>query len=61
MIRLIAGIVAALSLLACLAVPVLYFQGEIEAEKYKDVFLIASAGWFVGAIVWQAAGKKKAS
>ncbi len=61
MTRLIAGIVAALSLLVCLVVPTLYFQGEIEVEKYKDVFLIASAGWFSGAIVWHAAGKKKAS
>lgn len=59
MVRLISAVLAGFSLLICLVVPVLYFLGDIDAESYNDVFLGASLGWFVFALIWQVAGKNE--
>lgn len=42
------------SLLVCLALPVMHFQGNLDNQTYKDYFLIASAAWFLFAISWVA-------
>jgi hypothetical protein len=49
-IRGIAGGLAVLSLIACLAAPILFFLGRISEASYKTAFLVASIGWFVFAI-----------
>ncbi len=54
MIKTIAAVVALLSLAFCLAVPVWYFQGEYSLNTYKTLFLVASIGWFLAAVVYDA-------
>jgi len=46
----VAGVLAILSLVACLAAPILFFLGRISEASYKTAFLVASIGWFVFAI-----------
>ena len=46
----ITGVLAILSLIACLAAPILFFLGRVSERTYKAAFLIASIGWFVFAI-----------
>lgn len=46
------GIAALLALLACLAAPILYFVGSVDASTFKTFFLIASLGWFIFAWLW---------
>ncbi|MDD8027030.1 MAG: hypothetical protein PHI34_10975 [Acidobacteriota bacterium] len=53
-------------LLLCLAVglafPVLFFLGRMDAASCKTYFLIASAAYFVFAVLWASAkGEKKNS
>jgi hypothetical protein len=55
--RIIWGLLALASLVACLALPVMHFQGSLDNQAYKDYFLIASAAWFVFAISWTVRGK----
>jgi hypothetical protein len=52
---------AVLSLVACLAAPVLFFLGRISEKSYKAAFLIASIGWFVFAIARGMVGKDAAA
>ena len=52
MIRTVAAVVGGLSLLTCVAVPVLYFQGALDAASFKGIFAAASLGWFAAAITW---------
>ncbi len=52
MLKTISALIAALSLLACLAAPVVYFRGAISAEAYEQIFSAASAAWFVFATLW---------
>ena len=40
------AILAGCSLMACLVLPWLYFQGVVVEAAYKDGFLLASVGWF---------------
>lgn len=54
--RAILGFLALASLLACLALPVMHFQGSLDNQTFKDYFLIASATWFIFAIAWAAQG-----
>ena len=56
--RAILGLLALASLLTCLALPVMHFQGSLDNQTYKDYFLIASVAWFVFAISWAAQGKR---
>ena len=46
----IMGVLAILSLVACLAAPILFFLGRVSEGTYKTAFLVASIGWFVFAI-----------
>jgi hypothetical protein len=57
--RMILGLLAVATLAACLALPILRFQGSLDDQTYKHYFLIASAAWFVFAIPWAAHGKSK--
>ena len=52
MIKSIAAVAALVSLALCLAAPVWYFRGEYSLDSYKTLFLIASVGWFVAAVVY---------
>jgi len=54
MIKSIAAVAALVSLALCLAAPVWYFRGEYSLDSYKTIFLIASAAWFVAAVVYDA-------
>lgn len=55
------GGLAVLSLVACLAAPILFFLGRISETSYKTVFLIASIAWFFFAIARGMAGKDPAA
>ena len=52
MIRLLAGVLALASLVACLALAVAHFRGAMTAESFRQTFLLASIGWFVFAGAW---------
>ena len=52
MIRTIAAVVSAVSLLTCVTVPVLYFQGTVDAGTFQRIFAAASLGWFAAATTW---------
>ena len=52
MIRTISAAVSAASLLTCIAAPVLYFQGMVDANTFQRIFAAASLGWFAAAITW---------
>jgi hypothetical protein len=57
--RLLLGFLALLTLAACLALPVMHFQGRIDNTAYKQYLLVASVAWFVLAIPWMTTGKPK--
>lgn len=46
------AILAAVSLLACTAVPFAYFWQSVTMEEYKTILFVASIGWFVFATLW---------
>jgi cell division protein FtsW (lipid II flippase) len=46
------GACALICLVVCAVLPVLVFLDKIEAKAFKDYFLIATAGWFIFAVVW---------
>ena len=56
--RMILGLLAVATLAACLALPILRFQGSLDDPTYKHYFLIASAAWFVFAIAWSTQAKQ---
>ena len=47
MIRTLVVILAAVSLGTCLAAPLFFFTGRMDAAGYKDLLLAATLGWFV--------------
>jgi hypothetical protein len=49
-----------LSLIICLAAPVLFFLGLLPEASFKLALLLASLGWFFLATTW-ASYKKKSS
>lgn len=51
------GLLAALSLLACLVTPVAYWHGALAEGAFRNLFAAASLAWFVFA-TWFAAGRK---
>jgi len=59
MLKAVLGFLALASLVACLVLPILHFQGGLDNQAYKRYFLVASAAWFVFAIPWAAQGKPK--
>lgn len=60
-LRDLAGVLALLSLVGCLAAPMLYFLGRLSEERYKAGFLAASVAWFVFAIARSALGQGPAA
>jgi len=42
-----ARVLALVSLLACLAIPVLYFRGQIGLPASKTLLAVSSLAWFV--------------
>ncbi len=50
---------AILSLLACLATPLLHFLGRMEMSTYKALLAAATVGWFVFATTWATRPEKK--
>ena len=48
----LASIVAILSLVIGLAAAILAFTGELDLDRYKLVFNLASLAWFVAAPLW---------
>jgi len=58
----LSGGLAFAGLASCLAVAIFYFLGCISEGAYKTIFLLASAAWFVFAILrTAAAGKSEGS
>ena len=47
MIRPLIVVLAAVSLGTCLAAPLLFFTGSMDAAGYKNLLLAATLGWFV--------------
>lgn len=56
--RMIAGVLAGLSILVCLGAAVAVFKGAVTTETFKWTFLTASLVWFVGATAWTTLRKK---
>jgi hypothetical protein len=50
-IRTVIIVLAALSLAACLAAPILFFLGSVEMVSYKNVLLAGTLGWFICASI----------
>ena len=46
------GLLAALSLAACLASGLIFFLGYVEAETYRRALAAASLAWFIFAAAW---------
>lgn len=57
----LAGLLALLSLAACLAAPVLFFLGRLTEGSFKTTFLVASIAWFVFAVARGSSGKSPAA
>jgi len=53
------ALLALLSLAMCLVSPGLFFAGEISERTYRLAFLLTSFAWFVFAILWMAAARRK--
>ncbi len=52
MFRTVFGLLAALSLAACLASGMLVFLSRVESETYRRMLSVASLAWFVFAAAW---------
>jgi len=50
--KIIFGVLAAVSLLVCTAVAFVYFRGTITMPEYKTILLVASLFYFVSATLW---------
>lgn len=59
MIRRVCLWMAILSLLGCLAAPLLYFLGRMEMSTYKTLLAVATVSWFVFATTWAARPENK--
>lgn len=59
MLKAILGLLSLATLVACLALPIMHFQGSLDYLAYKQYLLIASIAWFVFAIPYVAQGKPK--
>jgi hypothetical protein len=46
------GTLAAVSLVACTAIPFVYFWSGVTMEEYKTILFLASICWFVFAALW---------
>jgi hypothetical protein len=61
MTQLLIAILAVGSLVVGLGAGLGYFQGWIEMQTFKTVFLLASVAWFLLAILWSRSGRRTAS
>ncbi|NWG14044.1 MAG: hypothetical protein HXY20_10975 [Acidobacteria bacterium] len=52
MARSVCGWLAGISLAGCLAAPVLYIIGYVEAGTYRNILAVMSLSWFVFASAW---------
>jgi hypothetical protein len=59
MAQTVIGVLAVLSLLTGLGAGFGYFQGWVDMETFKTVFLLASVAWFILAIVWGSRGTRR--
>jgi len=59
MYRILVGFLSIISLLSCLAFPVLYFLRKTSQKQYKLSFLLASIVWFIFATLWAQQKKTK--
>lgn len=50
MIRTVIVVLATLSLGTCLAAPILFFLGRMDAGSYRGVLLAGTLGWFFCAV-----------
>jgi hypothetical protein len=57
--KILLAIVSILSLLLCLAAPLLFFLGVLPEASYKLALLLASLGWFFLATSWASFRTKK--
>jgi hypothetical protein len=55
----IPAVLSLTSLALCLVSPVLFFAGKISERTYRPAFLLTSIAWFVFAILWASAARKK--
>lgn len=58
MLKHIFGILALLSLIACIVYPILFFVGSIGEFALKTGFAVVSAVWFASALLWSRLAKK---
>jgi hypothetical protein len=56
--KILTAATAILSLVLCLAAPVLFFLGMLPESSYKLALLLASLGWFFLATTWASFRKK---
>jgi hypothetical protein len=52
MLKTIAALLAAASLVVCISTPFAYFHDAIPKRLFEWVFALASIGWFTGATVF---------
>ncbi len=52
------AVFSVLSLVLCLAAPVLYFLGRLTEANFKLALALASAAWFFLATAWASYAKK---
>jgi len=57
--KIVLVVASILSLLLCLAAPLLFFLGVLPEASYKLALLLASLGWFLLATSWASFGRKK--
>lgn len=50
--KLLLGLLSAISLIVCTMVGFIYFQGSITMSQYKTMLLIASILYFIFATLW---------
>jgi hypothetical protein len=50
--KIVLGVLSAISLLVCTAVAFVYFRGSITMPEYKTILFIASIVYFVFATLW---------
>lgn len=50
--KIVFGVLAAISLIVCTAVAFVYFQGSISMPEYKTILFVASIFYFVFATLW---------
>lgn len=51
-VKWILGIASIASLVVCIAISMAVFQGILDADPFKSIFLLATLVWFVSATTW---------